>query len=99
MGGPGLSASVTVCVLGRSVLSDSVPARALWPARLFCPWGFSREERWSGLPRPPPGDLLDPGIELAPPALAGGFFTPELPRKPNAACKSSVLVKGEKRPI
>ena len=65
-GGPDLSASVTVCVLGRSVLSDSVPARALWPARLFCPWGFSREERWSGLPRPPPGDLPDPGIELAP---------------------------------
>ena len=25
--------------------------------------GFSRQEYWSGLPRPPPGDLLDPGIE------------------------------------
>ena len=40
--------------------------------------GFSRQEYWSGLPFPPPGDLLDSGIELAPlmsPALAGGFFT------------------------
>jgi len=30
---------------------------------LLCPWGFSRQEYWSGLPRPPPGDLSDPGIE------------------------------------
>ena len=29
--------------------------------------GFSRQEYWSGLPRPPPGDFPDPGIELAPP--------------------------------
>ena len=26
-------------------------------ARLLCPWGFSRQECWSGLPCPPPGDL------------------------------------------
>ena len=25
--------------------------------------GFSRQEYWSGLPCPPPGDLLDPGLE------------------------------------
>ena len=40
--------------------------------------GFSRQEYWSGLPCPPPGDLLYPGIEsasLTSPALAGGFFT------------------------
>ena len=40
--------------------------------------GFSRQEYWSGLPGPPPGDLPDPGIEpsfLMSPALAGGFFT------------------------
>ena len=42
------------------------------------PMGFSRQEYWSGLPCPPPGDLLDLGIEptsLASPALAGEFFT------------------------
>ena len=27
------------------------------------PMGFSRQEYWSGLPRPPPGDLPDPGVE------------------------------------
>ena len=40
--------------------------------------GFSRQEYWSGLLCPPPGDLPDPGIEpMSPvsPALAGGFFT------------------------
>ena len=40
--------------------------------------GFSRQEYWSGLPFPPPGDLSNPGIEptsLTSPALAGGFFT------------------------
>ena len=39
---------------------------------------FSRQDHWSGLPFPPPGDLPDPGTELASPrtsALAGRFFT------------------------
>ena len=35
-----------------------------------------------GLPFPPPGDLSDPEIEHAPPLLAGKFFTPEPPGKP-----------------
>ena len=37
----------------------------------------SRQENWNGLPFPPPGDLPNPGIELAPPALADRFFTTE----------------------
>ena len=40
--------------------------------------GFSRQDYWSGLPCPPPGDLPNPGIKptsFMPPALAGGFFT------------------------
>ena len=39
---------------------------------------FSRQEYWSGLPCPPPGDLPEPGIEptsLILPKLADGFFT------------------------
>ena len=39
--------------------------------------GFSRQGNWSSLPFPSPGDLPDPGIEPAFPALAGGFFTTE----------------------
>ena len=50
--------------------------------------GFSRQEYWSGLPFPSPGDLPDPGIEPVSPALAGGFFTTELPRKLSEAYKA-----------
>ena len=51
-----------------------------WTVAHQCPlsMGFSRQEYWTGLPCPPPGDLPDPGIEpasLMSPALAGGFFT------------------------
>ena len=38
---------------------------------------FSRQEYWSGLPFPPPGDLPDPGVEPTSPALIGRFFTTE----------------------
>ena len=40
--------------------------------------GFSRQEYWSGLPCPPPGDLPDSRMEpesLMSPAMVGGFFT------------------------
>ena len=43
---------------------------------------FSRQEYWNGLPFPSPGDLSDPGLEPASPALAGSFFTTEPPMKP-----------------
>ena len=44
--------------------------------------GFSRQEYWTGLPFPSPGDLPNSGIKHvspASPALAGGFFTTERP--------------------
>ena len=46
---------------------------------------FSRQEYWSGLPFPTPGDLSNPGIkpeDPVAPAEAGGFFTTEPPGKP-----------------
>ena len=50
--------------------------------------GFSRQECWSGLPCPSPGDLPDPGIKpasLMSPALASRFFTT------SATCKAYFL--------
>ena len=44
--------------------------------------GFPRQEYWSGLPFPLPGDLPDTGIESASPTLTGRFFTTEPPGKP-----------------
>ena len=45
---------------------------------------ISRQEYWSGLPLPTPGNLPDPGIKLASPAVAGSFFNAAPPGKPNA---------------
>ena len=48
--------------------------------------GLSRQEYWSRLPCPPPGDPPDPGIECASPMTprtAGGFFTAEPAGKAN----------------
>ena len=43
---------------------------------------FSRQEYWSGLPFPFPGDLLDPGIKSGSPALQADVLPSELPGKP-----------------
>ena len=40
--------------------------------------GFSRQEYWSGLPYPSPGDLPDPGIEPMSPALQADFLPTKL---------------------
>ena len=41
--------------------------------------GFSRQEYWSGLPYPSPGDLPDPGIEPRSPALRADLLPSEPP--------------------
>jgi len=43
---------------------------------------FSRQEYWSGLPCPPPGDLPNPGIEPINPALPADSLLSEPPGKP-----------------
>ena len=58
----------------QSLLCDPVDSSRQVPLSM----GFSRQEYWSGLPCPPPGDLPEPGIEatsLTSLALAGRFFT------------------------
>ena len=46
--------------------------------------GFCRQEYWSGLPFPSPGDLPNPGIEPRSPPLQADALTSEPPGKPNA---------------
>ena len=58
-----------------SGLVNSATKKKVKPTRFPCPWGFSKQEYWSGLPFPPSEDLPDPGIELESSALAG--VTPE----------------------
>ena len=47
-----------------------------------CPWGFSRQEYWSELPCPPPGDLPTQGSQLRSPALQADSLPSEPPGKP-----------------
>ena len=61
-----------------SITSDSsMPWTVAHHALL--PMGFPRQEYWSGLVFPSPGDLPDPGIEPMTPTLTGRFFTTEPP--------------------
>ena len=69
-----------MCVLYAQLLSGVWLFVTLWTVAPGSSMEFSRQEYWSGLPFPPPGDLPNPGIgkkpvSLTSPALAGGFFT------------------------
>ena len=65
---------VSTCTLSR-VRLFTTPWTAVSRAPLSM--GFSRQEPWSGLPLPPPGDLPHPGIKPASPVFVSGLFTPE----------------------
>ena len=91
----GISSSVHCFLYGptlTSVLSHFSRVQlfaTLWTTARQAPpsMGFSRQEYWTGLPCPPPGDLPNPGIEpvtLKSPALVGGVLPPALPGKPTS---------------
>ena len=66
-----------------SVVSDSLQPHGLYVARQAPPsMEFSRQEYWSGLPFPSPGDLFDPGIEPRSPALQADALPSEPPGQP-----------------
>ena len=78
--------SLCVCVCAR-LLNCVRLLETPWAVAHQAPLSMelSRQEDWSGLPFPPPGDLPDPGIEPKSPvrpALAGRFFTTVPPGKP-----------------
>ena len=92
--GPSLGNSSSIIVSVRSVaqlcLTLYHPVDCSLPGASV--HGFSRQEYWSGLPCPPPGNLSDLGIKSASPvspAVAGRFLTTETPGKPH--CLSIVL--------
>ena len=72
---------LSVCV-SCLVMSDSLGPHGLWSTKLLCPWGFSRQQYWSGLPCPSPGDLPNPGIECRSPTTQADCLLSESPGKP-----------------
>ena len=59
--------------------------------------GFSRQEYWTGLPFPSPGDLPNPGIEPQSPALQADSLLSEPPGKPQKIHRH--LKKHYSRPV
>ena len=79
-----------ICELSSSVVSNSLQSHGLYVAHQApLSMEFSRQEYWSGLPFPPPGDLLNPGIKpefFTSPALAGRFFTIQFSSVQSLSC-------------
>ena len=86
------SALNTTSAVGFLVVTLHCEVKSLSGVRLFAtPWtvayqaspsmGFSRQDYWSGLPFPSPGDLPNQGIEPGSPALEAGTLTSEPPGK------------------
>ena len=67
-----------VCLVTQSCLTLCNPMDCSLPA----PWGFSRQEYWSGLPCPPSEDLPNPGIKATSPAPQADSLLSEPPGKP-----------------
>ena len=75
-------------------MSDPLQPHGMYSLSGSSVHGISRQEYWSGLPFPPPGDLPDPGMELESPAtlaLVGALFTTEPPGKPKLYMRVKVL--------
>ena len=72
---------ICMCVLSRSVVSDSFQSYKLYVACQSLSMGFPRQEYWSGLPFLSPGDLPNSGVKPTSPAVAGRLFTTEPPGK------------------
>ena len=74
-----------------------------WTVALQAPLSmqFSRQEYWSGLPFPSPGDLPDPGFKPASPALAGRSSTVEAlitlgGKYSGHSCKRTLMLREDK---
>ena len=65
------------------VVSNSLRPHGLVAYQAPLSMGFSRQEYWSGLPFPSPGDLPNPGIEPGSPVFQADALTSEPPGKPD----------------
>ena len=85
--------NILISLFGKFYCCWKVKVKSLSHVQLFAtPWtvahqappsmGFSKQEYWSELPLPSPGDLPDPGIESGSPAFQEDALTSEPPEKP-----------------
>ena len=79
------------CLVSKSCSILRQP-RGLQPAKLLCPWGLSKQDYWSGLPFPSPGDLPDPVIKLGSPAWQADALPSQLPGKPKSLRGFDIII-------
>ena len=82
-----------LCLVAQLCLTLCDPMDNMQPARLLYPWRFSRQEYWSGLPCPPPGNLPNPGIKPRSPELQADSLPAEPQGKPQGVYMEIIEVK------
>ena len=93
--------SPSAVILEPKKMKEAMKVKWLSRVRLFAtPWtvahqappsmGFSRQEYWSGLPFPSPGDLPYPGIEPRSPALQADALTSEVQKQKNESLVTEI---------
>ena len=81
-------------MLSHPIMLDSLEPHGLQPARLLCAWGFSRQEYWTGLPCPSPGDLPNPGIKSRSLMLQNSLPSEQRGKLKNTGVGSLSLLQG-----
>ena len=76
-----------------SIVSDSFVTPWTVASQALLSMEFSRQEYWSGLPFPSPGDLPNPGMELGSPALYADYLPSKPPGKPDIPKHQAQLLK------
>ena len=79
---PSLSQVAVLCLVTQSCPTLCDPMDCMQSIRLLYPWGFSRQEYWSGLPCHPPGGLPNIGIKPRSPTLQVDSLPFKPPGKP-----------------
>ena len=79
--------SYVLCLVIQSCLTLCDPMNC--DPMLLCPWGFSRQEYWSGLPFLSPGDFSNPGIEPRFPSLQADSLPSEASSRSHVHCESA----------
>ena len=86
------TAVMCCAVLSHSVMSNSFEHHGLYATRLFCLWGFSRQECWSWLPSPPTGDLPNSRTEAKSPTLQKESLQTKPPGKLSSSYSNSYII-------
>ena len=82
-------------LVSQSCLTLCNPMNCMQLTRLLCPWGLSRQEYWSGLPCPSPGNISNPEIKPRSPTLQVESLLSKPPGKSKNTGVQPILSSGD----